>query len=153
MPETGVKMAGSMNVITDKYKALQKFQDTIEERVILTCKAYEPEIIDMNTAKLESGETSTGNPVTPGYRPLTISIKRQKGQPTDRVTLKDTGDFHRSFQVRFQGKYLAIYATDEKAEKLERKYSKDIYGLSNEDQDELAQMILPGMRKNLINAI
>lgn len=31
------------------------------------------------------------------YSPLTIAIKEEKGQPTNRVTLRDTGDFEASF--------------------------------------------------------
>ena len=30
------------------------------------------------------------------YSPVTIQIKRAKGQPTDRITLKDTGEFYKS---------------------------------------------------------
>ncbi len=52
------------------------------------------------------GEDSLGNKlkgqtiVTDGeYSPLTKSIKQAKGQPTDRVTLKDTGEFYLSFDV------------------------------------------------------
>lgn len=35
-----------------------------------------------------------------GYAPSTIRIKSRKGQPTNRVTLKDTGDFYKSFDVQ-----------------------------------------------------
>jgi len=47
------------------------------------------------------GQKLKGNTiVTDGnYTPFTKEIKREKGQPTDRVTLKDTGDFYMSFRV------------------------------------------------------
>ena len=31
------------------------------------------------------------------YSPITIKIKKRKGQPTDRITLKDTGAFYDSY--------------------------------------------------------
>ena len=33
------------------------------------------------------------------YTPLTIAIKEEKGQPTNRVTLRDEGDFESSFYI------------------------------------------------------
>lgn len=142
-----------MKVIEDKIKALQLFQDTAEERVITISRSFEAEIIDMNTGQLEDGETNQGQGITPGYRPLTVSIKRQKGQPTNQVTLKDEGDFHRSFFVNYGRLYFALGANDEKAEKLERKYGKDIYGLTNDNQDELAEMIKPELIESFAKTV
>jgi hypothetical protein len=72
---------------------------------------------------------------------LTKQIKAGLGQPTNRVTLKDTGDFHDSFFARFVGKNIAIGATDEKAEKLEDRYGKAIYGLTDDNLQEVIDMV------------
>lgn len=65
-------------------------------------------VIELNTKDqlFEKGEDSFGkklvgkNIVKDGkYSPLTVSIKRAKGQPTNRVTLFDTGDFYASFNI------------------------------------------------------
>jgi hypothetical protein len=38
------------------------------------------------------------------YSPITIKIKKRKGQPTDRITLKDTGAFYNSYLIEtFKG--------------------------------------------------
>lgn len=142
-----------MTIIEQKIKALQAFQNTANERVINVCKQFEPEIIDMNTGQLQAGQNALRQPIEPAYRPLTISIKRAKGQPTDRVTLKDTGDFYGDFFVNFGAEYLAIGSNDEKALKLERKYGKDIYGLTEENQDELAEMVKPELRNDLMKML
>jgi len=34
------------------------------------------------------------------YSPFTVIIKGKKGQPTDRVTLKDTGGFYKTFDTK-----------------------------------------------------
>lgn len=146
-------MAGSVTIIEQKIKALQDFQNTANERVIRVCKQFEPEIVDMNTAQLYAGLDSLKKPIEPGYRPFTVSIKRAKGQPTDRVTLKDTGDFYGAFFVNFGAEYLAIGSNDEKALKLERKYGKDIYGLTDDDQDELCDMVRPELREDFMKLV
>lgn len=47
-----------------------------------------------------SGITAGGNSIRPfPYAKSTINYKRRKGQPTDRITLKDSGDFYESIQV------------------------------------------------------
>lgn len=46
----------------------------------------------------EKGED--GNEKSLGeYSPFTVEIKRAKGQPFDRITLNDSGDFYDSFEV------------------------------------------------------
>ena len=65
---------------------------------------FQSEVIRINTQLqlFEKGQDSTGRELESiggGYSPVTIEIKRSKGQPVDRVTLKDTGDFYKSFQV------------------------------------------------------
>jgi len=47
------------------------------------------------------GKKLSGKTIAIGgeYTPFTKQLKQEKGQPTDRITLKDTGDFYMSFQV------------------------------------------------------
>ena len=79
-----------MGIIEEKIKALSTVQRNLDQLVINLLQPYEAEIIDLNIEEqLQRGIDATGQPITPGYRPLTISIKRQKGQPTNRVTLRD----------------------------------------------------------------
>lgn len=71
------------------------------------------------------------------YRPLTISIKKMKGQPTSRVTLRDEGDFHESFYVDAGLDRFEIKAKDPKTPHLVKKYGVQILGLTNENKNEL----------------
>lgn len=132
--------------IQDKIKALQYFQDNAERIVIDQVRKHEATVIDLNTdEQLLKGQDSTGRPITPGYRPLTVQIKRLKGQPTDRVTLKDEGDFHQSFRVVYGSNYFALTATDPKTQKLERKYGKEIFGLDNTSLQEIIEEVKPDL--------
>lgn len=88
------------------------------------------------------------------YAPYTIKVKREKGQPFDRVTLKDTGAFYRSFEVIFDPTGFYITASDAKTQDLMEKYGSEIFGLTSENLDLLIQgdvktSIIQQIRKEL----
>jgi len=112
------------------------------------------EAIKLNVEQLyDFGIKSTGEIVTPDYTPLTVSIKRRKGQITDHVTLKDTGAFHKSFNAKRITDGIEIDATDSKREKLVEKYSGSIFGLADGSKkmykDFLKPQLLLSIRKLL----
>ena len=76
------------------------------------------------------------------YAPLTLAIKKAKNQPTNRVTLRDEGDFHSSFYLEFTDDSFTIKASDEKAEYLEFAYGSDIFGLTPENREDLTKYYL-----------
>jgi hypothetical protein len=97
----------------------------------------EAAIIDMNAQEqlFESGENSLGVSIASyaPYAPITIEIKRMKGQPTNRVTLRDEGDFESSFYLVISDKQFEIKASDWKTEELVKKYGSGILGLTKEN--------------------
>lgn len=75
-----------------------------------------------------------------GYAPLTIELKRLKGQPTDRVTLYDTGEFYNSFRV-FAGKTHLDITADTLKEgdvDLQDRYGRNLLGLNDDSITQLA---------------
>ena len=57
-------------------------------------------ILDLQIqGQFDKGKDSEGNNLFPPYALSTKKTKRRKGQPTDRVTLKDTGMFYKSVEV------------------------------------------------------
>lgn len=48
-----------------------------------------------NQQQLEQGLDSTGRDITPEYTAFTVQEKQEKGQPVDRVTLRDSGAHRR----------------------------------------------------------
>lgn len=104
-------------------------------------KATENKILSWNadTQLYEQGVNALGVSID-SYKPytdLTIEIKKEKGQPYDRVTLRDTGDFEWSFYLQIDDDRFFIYSKDEKTEKLVKKYGKNIFGLTPEHTTEL----------------
>lgn len=82
------------------------------------------------------------------YSPVTIAIKEAKGQPTNRVTLRDEGDFESSFFLEVGDKQFEIKASDFKTEDLIRKYGRQILGLTDEN---IAILIWQYIYPDLIN--
>lgn len=68
------------------------------------------------------------------YSPLTIEIKKEKGQPYNRVTLRDEGDFEQSFYVEADRQQFTIKAADWKTEDLIQRYGRQILGLTEENK-------------------
>ena len=80
------------------------------------------------------------------YSPLTIEIKQAKGQPFDRVTLRDEGDFESSFFLDIGEDRFEIKAADFKTEGLIQKYGRQILGLTVENLTILIwEYVYPGV--------
>lgn len=75
------------------------------------------------------------------YRQITIAIKHEKNQPVDRVTLRDTGAFHRDFKIAVSRENFYIYSNNDKAKDLKKKYGA-IFGLIDENLLELIENII-----------
>lgn len=85
------------------------------------------------------------------YSPSTIWYKRQKGQPSDRVTLRDEGDFHAGGDTERHGDLaIEVISTDPKSEDLQRKYGTQILYPKPDNMDELREhYVKPYMRNKL----
>ena len=116
-------------------------------------KDFEKEIIELNQQQLQDGELATGNDITPFYKPLTISIKKAKGQVYDRVTLLDTGAFYSKFFIVYFKDKFSIESTDSKALSLEKKYSPNILGLSDKNIQETIDLIKPNFLERFRKAL
>lgn len=118
---------------------LQNFQDSLIDFIKDELMENEELIVTMNSDEqlFEEGINRVGVSIS-DYMPYTIktlAIKTIKGQPTDRVTLRDTGDFESSFWVEFGTDKFEIKASDFKTEKLIVKYGKQIMGLTDDNLD------------------
>jgi hypothetical protein len=120
-------------------RAFTRLPQVLEQQVEDTVRDNTAFLEDANTDQLAQGKDSTGADITPEYADLTIALKQIKGQPTDRVTLKDSGDYYTSIIAQLSGKKVELVATDPKADELEQKYGSDILGLPEEKLDEFRQ--------------
>jgi len=122
---------------------LHNFEQQLDKILIDSVKKFEAEIIDMNTAQLDAGINGEGNPIEPAYTGFTVRVKQEKGQEYRFPTLEDEGDFKRDFFMTTGKDYFALGSSDIKTQKLERKYGKDIFGLTQENIDAVKDLIRP----------
>lgn len=84
------------------------------------------------------------------YAYKTIEYKQKKGQKTDVVTLRDTGNWYNSLRLRVESDHAQIYDDGY----LENTISEnidvtDILGLTEENTNELKKMIIPMVREQI----
>lgn len=122
---------------------LRSIQDDFPALILRLVRLNEAFVVSLNVDRqlYEQGVDGNGDFVAPPYRPSTIRRKIRKGQPTNRVTLKDKGDFHGSFYLIFREGEFEISAKDPKRERLVRKYGKPIFGLTEESLDLLRERL------------
>lgn len=110
------------------------------------------QIADLNAQQMFAGQRADDTETEPPYAPLTVAIKRLKGQPTDRVTLRDTGAFYRGITAKIEGDQVVVRSTDEKAPELQDKYG-DIFGLDTQFKGEvIRETIKPAIKKAIESA-
>jgi len=154
-------MAQGLNAILDLRAKLSAINDSLMDNTLVIASLSKPineaQICELNSEQqlYDYGVNALGVEISSyqPYAPLTIDIKTTKGQPSDRVTLRDTGDFHGSFFVKFGKDGLVIDATDSKRDKLVRKYGKQIFGLTQESKTYVSNEIVKPELLDEIKAI
>ncbi len=77
------------------------------------------------------------------YSPFTVELKKAKGQPTNRITLKDTGDFYKTFKVEVKDDSFFINANPIKDDSnLFDDFGSEIVGLTEDNQKKISKTIL-----------
>lgn len=107
----------------------------------------------LNQAQLKAGQTSEGSDIGPAYTPYTVVLKKLKRQPTDKVTLYDTGAFYKSIFVNVFADQFEIDATDAKTEELTAKYGEVIFGLTDASMSQLITHLKPLILDKLRKAL
>lgn len=143
-----------MGILEQLQKRIHVFNDGLSGGSIIEgiIRNNDFEIIEMNTQNqlYDQGITATGISIMDyePYSPVTVEIKQATGQPYDRVTLRDEGDFHRSFDVETDNEKMMIVASDVKTIKLTHRYGDDIMGLTQENIEKFEkETLLPELMR------
>lgn len=115
-------------------RRLDKFDISREVRESII--ATSPYIIKLNQGQMFIGRRADGTEILPTYKDSTIEIKKEKGQPYDRVTLKDKGDFWADISVLVGNDSFIIDDTNVKTQSLLKKYGDKVLGLSAASKSE-----------------
>lgn len=133
-------------------------------QTILQDSEIQQKIIHLNTINqlFEKGEDSLGRKLDDlggGYSPYTIMKKIEKGQPFDRVTLKDTGDYYDSYKISAPNgaDYIIIITNPTKDGKnIETEWGGFIVGLNTGNTQwliyEVRERLIPKNKEELLSA-
>lgn len=133
---------------------LRKFKDILNDELKNEIMKHEDVIIQMvvRDQLYDQGIEGRGISIM-SYQPYTartMQIKQRKGQPYDRVTLRDTGEFYSSLHVEFDDDGFYVTSTDDKAKYLLARYGKTIFRLTNQNFTELLRnYIKPELQQKL----
>lgn len=145
-----------MGVFDDEIAFVESWKVIIEDSVKEAFRRYDFVIIDYLTNKqwFQKGQKSDGGIIKPVYTRITIKLKQKKGDPYDRVTLRDTGKLYRSIDLIIGERALIARVTVEYFRRLELKYGKKILGIQDKFIEEFTEnYILPQIKKNLDDSI
>ncbi len=116
-------------------------------------------VIELNTEKqlFDKGEDSAGRTLESiggAYSPFTIRVKEAKGQPTNRVTLLDTGEFYASFVVKpFKGGFTIDADPNKDDTNLFDEWGDDIVGLNQENLQIVINFFKDAILREINNRI
>ena len=134
-----------MATIREVFRLVENFTQS-QEKIMNDCVNNSSEtILDANRDQLFSGKDKQGKEIIPEYTPTTIAIKKEKGQPTDRVTLKDTGEWHRSLFMKTESNKIFIDSDHELTDKLLEKYDRGndtILGIPQNKKTDINESIM-----------
>lgn len=115
---------------------LERFKSMhIDQLIDESFLATEEDFAKLNTEQLFAGKLSDGTDITPEYAESTKHRKKKKGQPYDRITTKDTGEYHDRFTIQPDNEVLQIGSDVDYEKYLDKKYSKRLYGLTAENSE------------------
>lgn len=139
-----------MKNINQVLEGARIFVNDIDSIILNAIRQIEDEVLDLNRNEqlYRKGQDAKGMKLRP-YTRKTIEIKRAKGQPTNRTTLRDTKDFHNKFYIEYGQDEFEIKSGDVKETELKRKYGDDIFGLDDDSMTKLNQMLVEPLQNKL----
>lgn len=132
-------------------RQLLKLEASINKGIQTSIQKNEQVLIRQQTeGQFDKGQDSDGKQFVPSYAFSTKQIKRSKGQPTNRVTLKDSGDFYSNITIQANTTNAIIEANTEYFKYLVVNYpSNAILGIQAEAmKDFLIDFTLPEIENN-----
>ena len=89
----------------------------------------------INQQLFEKGIDGKGKKLE-AYKRTTIRMKISKGQPVDRTTLKDEGDFHASVEIQADSQSFTISSDVSHDKYIVKRYGKDVLRITDENIKE-----------------
>lgn len=126
--------------LTDLLNAFKSLN--IETETVNVIERTKDRMVYLNKSQLNlESIDSKGNSIKPKYFDREYAVYKQELNPFLPFGAPDlnlTGAFYSGFYATIQGSKIEFGSTDEKTDKLTKRYGKNIFGLTQENKDEYA---------------
>ena len=133
-------------------RQMGSFVAFVEKESLKSVEKDADKVVEIEKDRLFSGKTYTGESIVPEYAPRTVQIKTKKGQPTDRVTTRDTGYFHSRLELQVSKSIVTFTSDDGVQIYLEKKYD-NLMGLSEKSKELIIQDIINRVNPKLFKKL
>jgi len=143
-----------MGVIERFERKLKELKSSINKGIQTSIDKNKDVLIDKQTGQFDEGKDSMNVNFVPSYAASTVQAKRRKGQPTNRVTLNDSGDLYDSITIKANTNQAIISTNIEYFKYLVVHYNNNtILGIQDDVMEAfLVRYTLPEIENNF-NAI
>ena len=140
-----------MAYINDYISKLSNISENIDNIIRDIVEKHEGKLL--GTVKLRLYQKSLDANLRPlgEYSPITKKRKKEKGQISNRVTLRDTGEFYDSMFIVYESGEIIVDSSDDKASELEHLWGEAILGLSEPETVNFVDTILEPELEKLID--
>jgi len=147
-------MAIDTTILSELRGSVEEMQKSVFDSLRESIENNKDILITQQTEKqMYQGLTSLGTSISPDYKQSTRDRKKRKGQPYDRVTLRDTGDFYASIDIEAKDTEFIIKTPISYSIYLVKKYD-DIFGIIEEFMSQfLTTYTLPLLKQNIDDII
>ena len=118
-----------------------------KEEVAKAFENIQDAYLELQEDQLFTGRNSNGEMITlvgRGYAKKTFELKTAKGQPTDRITWKDTGSLYSALEAKIEGNEIVFSAPGEegKLESMMERSGEETLGLNEQFKKVFADKIM-----------
>lgn len=138
-----------MSVFDELRNKVKRLKDTVNKEIRSTVDANKGLIKDEQVKQFFAGKDANTKAIVPDYAISTKIIKESKNQPTNRVTLRDSGELYKSISVIAKKETYEINTGVEYFKYLVTKYDQnELLGLQQQfKQDFTQRYIIPNISK------
>lgn len=142
---------------------LDELPTLVNESIKEAFRQYGFVVLDYITNKqlFQKGEDAQGEKIQSkylekgiAYSSFTVKMKRQSGDPYDRVTWRDKGNLYKNMRLSIGDKEVSLIITVDYFGKLEARYGDDVLGVQRQYLEEFTEnYIIPTIKKNINDRI
>lgn len=144
----------NFSILDDTKNALNEIKGSINSSLQQSFNNNQDQAKDLNRVQMFAGIKIDNSAILPDYADSTKRYKFNKGQPIDRVTLRDTGVFYRDLTIEARPDEVVFSSPTTYSAFLFDKYGNNVLGLTMQNMRVFyEQFTKPILKQNIDDII